>query len=181
MSKYLQPEHPSSGCGQAWFLYAVRNPRGPGFCRLVLVEAKNHAAVAFLERVGDDGRVSETVSVMTVHRQCPMIGIRSELVEEIEFTVFANDMVDRARVDRDPLAVQAYVEAGRPPPAPAPVPAPAHARQGENYKKIFSVLKEADWEDQAGAVLAGMGDVESRPMGEALQEAVDLCREREAS
>jgi hypothetical protein len=174
MSKYLKPDHPSFGCEQAWFLYAVKNYRGPGFCRLILVEARNHAAVAFLERVADDGRVSDTVSVMTVHRQCPLIGIRSDSVEEIEFSVFANDIVDRARVDRDPLAVQAYREAGRPALA---VLQPSTARgQGENYKEILSVLKNVGFEDRASAVLAGMGDVESRPLGEALQTAIELCR-----
>lgn len=173
MSKYLKPEHPSYGCDQAWFLYAVKNHRGPGFCRLILVEARNHAAVAFLERVGDDGRVSETVSVMTVHRQCPLIGIRSDMVEEVEFSVFANDIVDRARVDRDPLAVQAYREAGKPVLA---VVSSQPAGQGENYKEVLAVLKNTGFEDRAASVLAGMGDIESRPLGEVVQAAIDLCR-----
>ncbi len=175
MSKYLKPEHPSFGCEQAWFLYAVKNHRGPGFCRLILVEAKSHAAVAFLERVGDDGRVSDTVSVMTVHRQCPMIGIRSDLVEEIGFSVFANDIVDRARVDRDPLAVQAYREAGTvsPEPVATAVSAPG---PGENYKEALSVLKNVGFEDKAVSVLASMGDVESRPLEEILDTAIELCR-----
>jgi hypothetical protein len=176
MSKYLKPEHPSFGCEQAWFLYAVKNHRGPGFCRLVLVEARNHAAVAFLERVADDGQVSDTVSVMTVHRQCPVIGIRSDLVEEVEFSVFANDMVDRARVDRDPLAVQAYREAGRPALAVVPPPAPKPHGQGENYKEVLSVLKNIGFEDRAAGVLASLPDVESRPVEDVLQAAIAACR-----
>lgn len=113
--------HPSHDCDQAWFLFAVDNHRGPGFCRLLLVEAKSHAAVAFLEHAaGEDQRVSPTCRLMTVHRQCPTIGIRSDLAEEVPLRDFAADIVDRARIAgaaRDALAEA--LSAGGAPPAPA--------------------------------------------------------------
>lgn len=189
MSKYLQPEHPSYAVDQAWFLFAVSNPRGPGFCRLLLVEAKNHAAVSFLERVGVDGKVSPTVSLMSVHRQCDMIGIRSDLLDEVEFPVFATDMVERHRVERDPLAVQAYLEATAPekpelkvvkplpPPARPTAQSPSPVRSsGQNHKKIVEVLGELGFQEVATSVLNNLGDVETMPLGEALQAAVDACR-----
>lgn len=177
MSKYLRPEHPSYAYGQAWFLYAVKNHSGPGFCRLILVEAESHAAVAFLERVGDDGRVSENVSVMAVFRTCPDIGIRSDSTEEVQFSVFANDMVDRARVDRDQLAVEAYREAVSPSrPALAvvrPSLAPAAAK---NYQEVLSVLNNVGFGEQALRVLASLGDLESLPLEEAVKAAIDACK-----
>lgn len=132
-SRYLTPDHPSHGCDQAWFIFAVRSHQGPGFGRLVLVEAKSHAAVSFLERVcalGEDEQgpagVSGTCELMSVHRQCPSIGIRSDLVEEVAFGDFALDLVDRERVERDRLAYEALQEAlGSPVRPDAPVsPAP---------------------------------------------------------
>lgn len=173
MSEYLKPEHPSYGCEQAWFLLAVRNHRGPGMCRLLLVEAKSAAAVAFVERVADDGRVSETASVMAVFRSCAHVGIRSELTEEVGFADFANDIVDRARVDRDPLAVRAYREATSGNPSAAP---PAAPRAGRNYEEIMPILKSLGFGDRAQAVLAKI-DVESMPVRDALQAAIDACRE----
>lgn len=112
MSKYLKPEHPSYKTDQAWFLFAVLNPKGSGFGRLLLVEALNHAAVSFIERViSDDGRASNTCELMSVHRQCPSVAIRSNKIEEVSFRDFALDMVDRVKIDRDPLAVEAFKEA----------------------------------------------------------------------
>lgn len=181
MSKYLRPEHPSYAYGQAWFLYAAKNHSGPGFCRLLLVEAKNHAAVAFLERVGDDGRVSGTVSAMAVFRTCPDIGIRSDSTEEVEFSVFANDVVDRARVDRDPLAVQAYREAVSPPRpslavAKLSLTSPSVPAVGSNYQEVLSVLNNVGFGEQAPGVLASLGDLESRPVEEVVKEAIDACK-----
>jgi len=163
------PGHPSFDTDQAWFLYAAANPRGPGFCRLLLVEAKSRPAVAFLERVSDGGRVSSTVSLMTVHRQCPVIGIRSELVEEIPFDVFANDIVERSRVDRDPLAVQAYREAM----SAVQAPTASQAAVGSTYKEALSVLRNVFPEaGEAEAILARLGDVEGREVGEVVAEVL---------
>jgi len=177
MSEYLKPEHPSYGCGQAWFLLAVKNHRGPGLCRLLLVEAQSEAAVAFVERVADDGRVSDTASVMAVFRSCDSVGIRSDLAEEVGFADFANDIVDRARVDRDPLAVRAYREATSGSPSVSPPPGPAKAGAGRNYEEVMSILKNLGFGDAAPAALARLGDIESMPVRDALQAAIDICRE----
>lgn len=144
-SRYLRAGHPSYACHQAWFLYAMENHRGPGFCRLILVEAKNHAAVSFLERVTDDGRVSKTCALMAVLRDSTSVGIRSDMTEEVDFPAFANDIVDRSRVDRDPLAAEAYREAVAAKPADiAPgdrhsTPSPSHER---NHDLAVAALVE---------------------------------------
>ncbi len=181
MSKYLTPEHPSYAYGQAWFLYSVANHGGPGFCRLLLVEAKSHAAVAFLERVGVEGRVSDTVSVMAVLRECPDIGIRTKMTEEVPFEVFANDMVDRRAVERDPLAVQAYREAvtratlavTRLAPGPA---VPGRPPAGKTYQEVLSVLNNVGFAEQAPGIMASLGDVEALPLEDVIKKAIDACK-----
>lgn len=104
----LDRSHPSYGLDQAWFLFAVRSPRSDGFCRLLLVEARSRAAVQAVEAiVAEDGQVSGSCELMTVHRQCPSIGIRSGLAEEVPYAEFMVDMVDPARYSRNPGAMAA--------------------------------------------------------------------------
>jgi len=192
MSKYLTPQHPSYRCDQAWFLYAVTSPRHPGFGRLLLVEAKSHAAVAFLERVSSEGRVSETCVLMTVHRQCPSIGIRSDMAEEVPFADFANHMVDRQLVERDKLAVQAYREAVAAPPralpqAPAaprpparkPSPAPAKAAPSSLYQDALDALTGPDLgfkRARAESALASLGDLAGMSLPEVIAAALRACK-----
>lgn len=196
MSKYLTPEHPSHSCEQAWFLYAVTSPRHPGFGRLLLVEAKSHAAVAFLERVSaDEGRVSQTCVLMTVHRQCPSIGIRSDLAEEVLFADFANHMVDRKRVERDPLAVQAYREAVSPAPRALPPAAPRPALpkapqaqaavrrpspdRGSLYQDALAALTSPDLgfkRARAEAALDSLGDLTGKTLAEVVASGLRACK-----
>jgi|WetSurMetagenome_2_1015567.scaffolds.fasta_scaffold354297_2 hypothetical protein len=171
MSKYLKPEHPSYGTDQAWFLFAVLNPKGSGFGRLLLVEALNHAAVSFIERVvSDDGRASSTCELMSVHRQCPSVAIRSDKIEEVPFKDFALDMVDRTKIDRDPLAIEAFKEATGeirktpvPPMAPSmrktpsnPVmkPVPVPQQDMKKYEDAMAALTELGYKrPQAASML----------------------------
>ncbi len=177
MSRYLKPEHPSYSTKQAWFVYAVTSHRGPGFCRLILVEAPNHAAVSFLERVSCDGGVSPTCHLMTVHRGAD-VGIRSDLAEEISFSDFANDMVDRQLVDRDALAREAYAEAVSPPRALPPRPKKAEpTARGNVYQGVLAALGELGYKrGQAEAMMESLGNVEGRPLADVLKAALQASR-----
>lgn len=186
MSKYLRPDHPSYDCGQAWFMFAMKNHRGEGFCRVILVEAKNHAAVSFIERIVSDSiAVSPTCELLTVLRQCPDIGIRSNMADEVPFDDFACDIVDRAKVDRDPLALQAYKEAtSAPSPAPAarksPAPLPARktpAPNGETYNLAIATLADLGFKrPQAESMLSKIGEVEGRTIEDVIRAALRACR-----
>jgi hypothetical protein len=198
MSKYLTPEHPSHSCDQAWFLFAVTSPRHPGFGRLLLVEAKNHAAVSFLERISaDGGRVSQTCVLMTVHRQCQTIGIRSDLAEEVLFSDFANHMVDRKLVERDELAVKAYREAvagaaaGLSVPSPS-LPAPPRVQKasslstvrkapdrGPLYQDALAALTSPDLgfkKARAEAALDSLGDLNGMSLSEVVAAGLRACK-----
>ena len=161
MSKYLKSEHPSYKTDQAWFLFAVLNPKGSGFGRLLLVEALNHAAVSFIERViSDDGRASNTCELMSVHRQCPSVAIRSDKIEEVSFIDFALDMVDRAKIDRDPLAVEAFKEAtGETRKTPVPPLAPSMRKTPSNpvTKPVPVPRQDMKKYEDAMAALTGLG------------------------
>jgi hypothetical protein len=190
MSKYLKSEHPSYKTDQAWFLFAVLNPKGSGFGRLLLVEALNHAAVSFIERVvSDDGKASSTCELMSVHRQCPSVAIRSDKIEEVLFRDFALDMVDRAKIDRDPLAVEAFKEAvGEtrktpvPPAAPStrkplnPVvkPIPVPQKDMVKYENVMAALVNLGYKKaQAAAMLKPLEDsLSSMTLEQAIRESL---------
>lgn len=169
-SKYLKPGHPSHDCDQAWFMFAMKNHRGPGFCRVILVEAKNHAAVAFIERiVSDDVRASATCELLTVHRQCPTIGIRSDMADEVSFDDFACDIVDREKVDRDPLALRAYQEAV----SAAPSSPAAPQAKGEVYALALAALADLGFKKpQAESMMAKAGPTEGRALEDVVRAAL---------
>lgn len=173
-SKYLRPGHPSHDCEQAWFMFAMKNHRGPGFGRVILVEAKSHAAVAFIERiVSDSVMASETCELLTVHRQCPSIGIRSDMADEVQFDDFACDIVDRAKVDRDPLALQAYKEATSAP-APRRTPVP---KRGERHDLAMAALADLGFKrPQAESMLSKVEDVEGRTFEDVIRAALRTCK-----
>jgi hypothetical protein len=99
----IKSSHPSFGCNQAWFLFAKKGQNG-GLEKLMLVEAKNGRAVQTIERmVAVDGHVADDLELMTVHRQCPSIGIRSDFVEEIDYVDFLANYADSSRIVSDSL------------------------------------------------------------------------------
>lgn len=101
--------HPSFGCVQAWFTVAVSRPNGPGMTKILLVEAKNAWAVQTVERIAvDGGRVSKTCQVLSVHRNCSDVGIRSDLVEEISYVDFMIDIVDPGLLLEDPMTASGF-------------------------------------------------------------------------
>lgn len=105
----LQTNHPSYGCEQAWFMFAVSTGARP--VRLLLVEAKNSPAVQAIERiVARDGRASPSCELLTVHRQCPSIGIRSGMVSEVDYVDFMLDVVEPSRIVSDALTAGAFQE-----------------------------------------------------------------------
>lgn len=170
MSRYLHPSHPSHDCRQAWFVYAVKDHRGPGFCRLILVEAKGHAAVAFLEIVSADGRASETCELMSVHRGSE-VGLRSALAEEVSLRDFAEDMVSPDRLSE--VAVSAYGEAV----APGPPHVAPGATEGPVYQTALAGLVELGYKkERAKQMLAGVADVERMSPSDALQAALHRPR-----
>ena len=97
----LQPNHPSYGCDQAWFVFGVLNPSG-NITRVLIVEAKNTWAVQTLERVaGNDNKVNDHCELMTVGRNCSSIGTRSDKAVEVSYIDFILDIVEPGRLLED--------------------------------------------------------------------------------
>jgi hypothetical protein len=106
---YLTSDHPSFKCKNAWFMFACKNPNGPGFSKLLLVEAENECAVAAIERlVAVDGYVNPSCELLSVHRQCVSIGIRSDMADQLSYIEFMSDVVEYSRYKNDKLAMEAF-------------------------------------------------------------------------
>lgn len=102
----LREDHPSYGCDQAWFLFSMSSSKT--ITRLLLVEAKNEYSVATIERIVAMGRINSSCELLTVHRQCDSIGIRSEMVTSVDYIDFMLDVVDPSRIISDPLTAQSF-------------------------------------------------------------------------
>lgn len=102
----LSNEHPSYGCEQAWFLFSIQN--GDKVSKLLLVEAKNVWAVQTLERLAVDSFVSRNCQLLMVHRRCSDVGIRSDLVDEIDYVDFILDIVEPRRITGDQWAAASF-------------------------------------------------------------------------
>ena len=198
-TKLLRVNHPSYDCEQAWFLFAMTV--GGQISRLLLVEAKNVQAVQTIERiVGYDGHVSTGCELLTVHRQCPSIGIRSDLVSETDYVDFMIDVVDPARIISDPLTAKAFqdsltledreqalqkmdesslpIKEDPPDPAPAPAPAPALAPAPEMAKVIpirgFDPAESRSYQDVMAALTdLGYKKAQAKKAVDALGSRVD--------
>jgi len=197
----LGTDHPSHGCEQAWFLFSVRD--GGRVSRLLLVEARNAWAVQALERVaGADGAVSGNCDLLTVHRQCPSIGIRSDLVREVEYVDFMVDMVDPGRIAGDQWAAAAFQRSltaedrsraiekmGRTAPgAPARTPAAPSAsnvvpirrfnpEDSRNYQDVLAALSDLGYRRaQAKKAADTIGPrIDSMDLGDAVKAALQSC------
>ena len=100
---------------------------------MILVEAKGPWAVQTMERLlQKDGAVSDTCFSLLVHRECPSIGIRAEIVEEVSYVDFMLDVVEPGRLLEDSivsvslrnsLTAEERAHASRKLENPAPVPA----------------------------------------------------------
>ena len=170
-------DHPSFGIGHAWFLFSVTDLKAGRISRLLLVEARNAWAVQTLERIAYDGKASPNCELLTVHRECD-IGIRSRMVEEVQYVDFMLDVVHPDRLLRDALVTTGFqhsltpeeVEHARrkmdqtlPAAAPAPVlalPAPAprpFGPESANYQNALAALTDLGYKQgQARKVLNGL-------------------------
>jgi hypothetical protein len=99
--------HPSFGIGHAWFLFSVTDLKANRISRLLLIEARNAWAVQTIERIAHDGKASPNCNLLTVHRECD-IGIRSDMVEEIQYVDFMLDIVHPDRLLRDALITTGF-------------------------------------------------------------------------
>jgi len=194
IASFLGTEHPSYGCEQAWFLFSVRDARR--VARLLLVEAKNPWAVQALERVaGQDGMVSGNCELLTVHRQCPSIGIRSGLVSEVDYVDFVTDIVDPGLIAGDQWAAAAFQRSlspedrdralrkmGRPAPAPAPagaqvIPFRQAPATPDNYQDVLAALTDLGYRKaQAKRAVDALGPrVNAMPLEDAIKAALQGC------
>ena len=108
--QFLDRNHPSYGFEQAWFQFAIFSP-DRAVRKLLLVEAKCSAAVAAIEAILlQDGKVSDSCFVVAVLRQCPDIGMRSDLVDEVSYPDFMLDIVDPDRLIGDPVVASYFRE-----------------------------------------------------------------------
>lgn len=202
-TKLLRANHPSYGCDQAWFLFAMTV--GGRIARLLLVEAKNAEAVQTIERiVGADGRASAGCELLTVHRQCPSIGIRSGSVSEVDYVDFMIDVVDPARITSDPMTAKAFQDSLTPEsrdrairkmdatPRPA-LPAPATREvaqvipirrpkfdpaESRNYQDVLAALTDLGYKKpQAKKAVDVLGRrVDEMGLEEAIKAALQGCR-----
>lgn len=202
-TKLLRADHPSYGCEQAWFLFAMTV--GGRIARLLLVEAKNAEAVQTVERiVGSDGHVSASCELLTVHRQCPSIGIRSGSVSETDYVDFMVDVVDPARITSDPLTAKSFQDSLSPeerdralrkmdavpvrPALPAPPSQPAMAKvipirrfdpaESRNYQDVMAALTDLGYKKpQAKKAVDALGRrVDEMGLEEAIKAALQGCR-----
>lgn len=113
-ASFIGENHPSFGCGQAWFMFAMR-VRG-SITKVLLVNAHNPWAVQCVERIlGEDQKASNTCECLSVFRDCS-IGIRNDSIEEISFMEFMTVIVDKDRYLNDTLTIHAFEEAIKPAP-----------------------------------------------------------------
>jgi hypothetical protein len=99
----LDQNHASFGCDQAYFIFGITKEGDSHLCRLMLVEASNAYAVYTIEKILlNDGKVSKTCYIISVHRDCKSIGIRSDVMQQIRYVDFMIDMVDPGRIVADP-------------------------------------------------------------------------------
>jgi len=201
-TELLRADHPSYGLNQAWFLFAMTV--GGRITRLLLVEARNPQAVQTVERiVGVDGKASAGCELMTVHRQCPSIGIRSGSVSEVEYVDFMVDVVDPARITSDPLTAKAFQDSLSPEereralrkmsaPAPAAVTrvVPGMAKvipirqpkfdpaESRNYQDALAALMDLGYKKpQAKKAVDALGRrVDEMDLEDAIKAALQGCR-----
>lgn len=100
----INQDHPSFGCEQAYFLFALQDHRGQSVTKLFLVETTCAWAVQTMERLLlKDGFVSNNCFILSVHRDCGSIGIRAEILEQVSYVDFMLDIVDSGRLLADAL------------------------------------------------------------------------------
>jgi len=76
---------------------------------MLLVEAKGPWAVQTVERILlTDGKVSENCSVLMVHMDCPLIGLRDDIVEQVSYVDFMLDVVSPDRLLADALVTTSF-------------------------------------------------------------------------
>jgi len=107
-AQLIGPQHPSFGCSQALFVFAIKNPHGEGFGRILLVKAENPWAVQTIERVAWEGQVNPTCELLSVHREVTDLGTRSDLAEEIGYVDFMLDIVETSRLLEDVSITTAF-------------------------------------------------------------------------
>lgn len=194
IASFLGTEHPSYGCEQAWFLFSVRD--AGRVARLLLVEAKNPWAVQAIERIaGPDGMVSGNCELLTVHRQCPSIGIRSDLVSEVDYVDFMVDVVDPGMIAGDQWAAAAFQRSLSPEDreralrkmdraAPAKASAlmaaviPIRRAAGpDNYQDVLAALTDLGYKrPQAKRAVDALGPrVNAMPLEDAVKAALQGC------
>ena len=202
VTSVLSTEHPSYGCEQAWFLFSVKD--AGRVARLLLVEARNEWAVQAVERiVAADGTVSQNCELLTVHRQCPSIGIRSDLVSEVDYVDFMVDVVDPGRIAGDQWTAAAFQQSLTPEdrskaiekmsrpafpsaavpargnviPMRRPQPRPFSPESSDNYQNALAALTDLGYKrPQAKRAVDALGSrVDDIPLVEAIKESLQGC------
>lgn len=180
-------------------MFSVRD--AGNVARLLLVEARNEWAVQAIERiVAADGTASRNCELLTVHRQCPSIGIRSDFVSEVEYVDFMVDVVDPGRIAGDQWTAAAFQQSltpedrskalnkmSRPVPArPAPTcsnvvpmrrPPAFNPETSDNYQDVMAALTDLGYKrPQAKRALDALGPrVDEVPLADAIKEALQGC------
>jgi hypothetical protein len=97
-------DHPSFGCGQAWFVF-MRTDR-PG---LTIVGALNHWAVFALERLMvKDSQISKSHVCMAVFRDIREVGFWDDRAENMTYIDFMLNIVGSDRLLSDPVIANAW-------------------------------------------------------------------------
>ena len=103
----INQDHPAFGTGQALYQFAFSNKDGIG--RLIIVEAKNPWAIFVLEKlIAKNNRVSDKCFVMAIFRECPKVGLKSDLIDEVSYIDFMIDVVDSDLLLSDPVITTAF-------------------------------------------------------------------------
>lgn len=110
-SQPLDKSHPSFGCKKAVFQFALTAADGR-VVRFLLVEANNPSAVICIERIlmMDEGRVSDNCRVICVFRDCRNVGTRDDLMNEVPYVDFMQDIVRPEFILNDSATSAAFTQ-----------------------------------------------------------------------
>ena len=188
-------DHPSFGICHAWFLFSVTDLKVGRISRLLLVETRNAWAVQTLERIAYDGKASPNCELLTVHRECD-IGIRSNMVEEVQYVDFMLDMVHPDRLLRDALVTTGFQRSLTPeevayakqkmsesPCAPMlassePEVLESFGPESANYQNVLAALTDLGYKQgQARKVLSELGpEAADMKLEDLVKLALQQCR-----
>ena len=111
LTQALDSTHPSYGCTSAVFQFAMTDHVGR-VVRFLLVEARNVEAVICIERIlmMDGGKVAPNCRVICILRNCTSVGTRDDLMNEVLYVDFMQDIVRPELILNDTVTAACFAQ-----------------------------------------------------------------------